>query len=429
MKRLFCDLIIIVAFIPLYYLVALPFISELRIEEARAYEQGYGWGNADKMYNKAISINPFNAVHLKEYGNFVSKRAVYEKDKLPMLKKADGLYERALRLNNVDAESRVSLGVTRIQILRSFWFDSAHHKSLPQNDRGDASDQNDNSFGLPRRFAPRNDSVVQNDKAFRAVVRDFRKAIELDPNGYQNNFTTGCSLLTIFDQVGDDDKEFAVYTLKKALELRYWEAAKYIYPYIMEYVKDFNMAIDIAPQTLEGCKGLYYFMLKNELWQYHSKIKKMMDFYRQKEEPEEFVREIEERARLLRSLRSLAMTGALERWTGTSEGGRNEYRDGKMYWTGTAHKAVDMPQGISTITIKARGSIAKGVWPYMIVELDGEEIGEIFVDSEEWKEYSFDVDTDAGIKVLSVTFPNDARDKDKEEDRNLYLGDVVVTRK
>ena len=74
----------------------------------------------------------------------------------------------------------------------------------------------------------------------------------------------------------------------------------------------------------------------------------------------------------------------------------------------------------------AKGSAADGIYPYMIVELDGEGIGEMFVDSTDWKEYLFDVDTDGGMKVLSVTFANDGGNEKKGEDRNLYVGKVRV---
>ncbi|GAG51098.1 unnamed protein product, partial [marine sediment metagenome] len=97
------------------------------------------------------------------------------------------------------------------------------------------------------------------------------------------------------------------------------------------------------------------------------------------------------------------------------------------YWEGTVNRAVKLPGGKAVIHIQARGDQAYDVWPYMIVELDGEEIGETFVGSSKWKEYSFEVDTEGGIKVLSVTFPNDGGDWERGIDRNLYVGKVKIT--
>jgi len=64
----------------------------------------------------------------------------------------------------------------------------------------------------------------------------------------------------------------------------------------------------------------------------------------------------------------------------------------------------------------------------MIVELDGEEVGGSFIDSGEWKEYSFGVETSSGPKVLSVTFPNDGGDWKKGIDRNLYVGEARIVK-
>jgi hypothetical protein len=62
----------------------------------------------------------------------------------------------------------------------------------------------------------------------------------------------------------------------------------------------------------------------------------------------------------------------------------------------------------------------------MIVELDGEEIGEVFADSPDWKEYRFDADTAGGTMVLSVAFVNDWYDG--REDRNLFVDGAKTVR-
>ena len=88
---------------------------------------------------------------------------------------------------------------------------------------------------------------------------------------------------------------------------------------------------------------------------------------------------------------------------------------------------IDMPKGKAKINITARGSVANEIFPYMIVELDGEEVGETFVNSPEWKEYSFEVDTEGRLRVLSVTFANDGGNRERGEDRNLYIGKTQIT--
>ena len=97
-----------------------------------------------------------------------------------------------------------------------------------------------------------------------------------------------------------------------------------------------------------------------------------------------------------------------------------------MYWSGTIHRMINLPEGEAVIKIEIKGSQANGIWPYMIVALEGEEIGETFVDNSEWKEYSFHINSNGGEKILSVTFVNDGGNKRKNEDRNLYIGEVSV---
>ena len=58
-------------------------------------------------------------------------------------------------------------------------------------------------------------------------------------------------------------------------------------------------------------------------------------------------------------------------------------------------------------------------------ERDIPKVGEAYVDSSKWKEYSFGVDAE-GLKVISVTFINDGGNVWKHEDRNLYIGQVRI---
>jgi hypothetical protein len=100
------------------------------------------------------------------------------------------------------------------------------------------------------------------------------------------------------------------------------------------------------------------------------------------------------------------------------------YEGGAMYWSGTMYGAIAMPKGRAVISVGAKGTPADGIYPYMIVSLDGKRIGGAYVNSANFKEYRFDIGTEGGVKVLSVTFTNDARNK--TEDRNLYISNAKV---
>jgi hypothetical protein len=188
----------------------------------------------------------------------------------------------------------------------------------------------------------------------------------------------------------------------------------------------------MTPAKLESQEGLYRFMADNNLWQFRREMVDAVNFYKKREAPADIAREITRKRKRLSQAAAIrpqaASRGvvAMTDWRGTSANGTDTYERGKMYWGGTIDAAVDLSPGESTIKIRARGSPAGGAYPYMIVELDGSEIGAVSVDSLEWKEYAFEVDTDGGTKILSITFANDLYDPKRREDRNLFIGEARV---
>lgn len=113
-----------------------------------------------------------------------------------------------------------------------------------------------------------------------------------------------------------------------------------------------------------------------------------------------------------------------EEWRGTADDGISRYRQGAMYWTGAIHGVLRAPDGPAAVIIEASGEPSGGVYPYMVVEMDGEEIGEALVDSGDMKEYSFKASSPPGAKVISVRFMNDGGNG--REDRNLYIGKARI---
>jgi len=109
-----------------------------------------------------------------------------------------------------------------------------------------------------------------------------------------------------------------------------------------------------------------------------------------------------------------------------SREGERAHQAGQMFWKGTLNRIIQLPDGEALIYIQARADQADDIWPYMVVELEGEEIGATFVDSPGWRDYSFSVNTKGGFKVLSASFVNDGTNEKKLEDRNLYLGMVAI---
>ena len=104
---------------------------------------------------------------------------------------------------------------------------------------------------------------------------------------------------------------------------------------------------------------------------------------------------------------------------GATAGGWNLWSNGYL---STNHTVT---AGQSTLTVTAYGSVAAGVWPHMIVSVDGAPIGDTFVSATSWADYAFPFTAAAGTThEVRVTFDNDYCST--TEDRNLYVAKLVV---
>jgi len=230
----------------------------------------------------------------------------------------------------------------------------------------------------------------------------------------------------VWEFLDENEKRLVIDRLGYVLRSRHWYANKYIYPRLWQYVKDFEVLNQITPDTFEADKELLYFIRKYRLEQFYVRQKRKVDSRREKGDPVGFAEEKIKKERLLSVLRSRGMTKGTRSWVGKSVNGLNKYKNGNMYWAGTMYTLVDLPKGVASVNIEAKGSASNGIFPYMIVELDNEVIGEKFVDSSGWKNYSFKTKGEPGIKVLGVTFLNDGSNEEKGEDRNLHVREVRI---
>lgn len=234
------------------------------------------------------------------------------------------------------------------------------------------------------------------DKAFES----FRRARENDPHGFNAAYLAGLAGLSAWEHISGTDRAFVIDRLRSAMMAR---PSIDIYATAWKIRKDMELLRAITPDALDGQRLLYDFIVSRDLWQFRKA---------QAARVASFVKKTPKKA--------VSGPG----WHGKTPDGNSTYENGAMYWSGTMDAAITLPEGDVTIRIPAKGQPAGGVYPYMIVELDGTEIGEAFVDSAEWKEYEYAVRTTGGIRVLSVTFANDGFVG--KEDRNLYVGEARV---
>jgi len=233
------------------------------------------------------------------------------------------------------------------------------------------------------------------------AMKNFRKALKNDPNGFNVSYSVGYGGIKIWKFLERREKELVLDRLRYTLKLRHWYL-EYIYSCIRRYAQD--------PELLQDVTAYYALVLRR--YKGKTSIEKLQN-----------IEQMKEAARNIPQVTSFILHGD---WKGKAYDGRNIYKDGNMHWSGTIDAALEIPRGPAVAEIEARGTRANGVYPYMIIEVDGKAIGETFVDSSEWKKYNFEINTDGGLKVLSVTFANNSGDKIKGKDRNLFIDEARV---
>ena len=232
------------------------------------------------------------------------------------------------------------------------------------------------------------DQVKFNAK-LREALNNFKKAIKNDPNGFNVSYSASYAEISLWEFLNDEERSRVLDRLKYILNQKPWYS-EYIYKKLYSATKDSKLLEKIVPKSV---------------------LKTGIDLIN--------IKKID--------LDNAGPIILKSQWQGTVSVGSKPFIGGDMYWTGNIYAPILIPKGIATIILQAKGDKADNIPPHMIVELEGQEIGSIFVDSTEWKEYSFSINTDGGIKVLSVTFTNDGANQKLKEDRNLYVGEARVT--
>ncbi len=267
----------------------------------------------------------------------------------------------------------------------------------------------------------------------------YKKAIKLNKDEPTYYLALGKVYIEIMKAKGGINKnqeEFslAVENFKKALEKdpNRLASTEYIYQIVVANIDDLKLVESLTPSNLYAYQRLYNYIKRANLWQLRKALIDKINYYTKIENPEDFEKTEKERIERLEAFKKehkekLTPSNIHSGWIGT-QGPYKGKNGGNMYWTGRVDSVLMLPSGKQIIKIKAQATPAKDIWPYIIVELDGQVVGELFVNSLNGKEYSFSVNTNGGLKVLSVTFANDGGGmyRGVKEDRNLFLGSVHI---
>lgn len=372
MKRLITNLMAVV----LWAAVTAPwvffFVADRQFDQAARLKEQYLWAKAGPKFESAIRWDPYHAKFLAGYARYLIDSGLHRPDNLDRLRKAETFYRRAIALN--PHEAYPYLGLARTLILRG-----------------------ENGFSF------------------------LKLAVQNDPNGSDINYEAGYSGLLLWEKLKPDERGYLLSRLAFALEVKP-DVSAYIYARVLEKTKDPELLRRITPPGSAAQKNLYDFIVKTRLWQFRKEQEEIVNALKKKEHPEESARELAELKDRVEHLkvRSGQADEAIkaEEWAGPN--------NGALYCAGTAEGLIRLPAGRSVITIKARGTPAYRVWPYMVVKVDGQWVGETGVGSAEWKDYSFPVTGKGEPAVLSVTYVNDAVNDVRREDRNLFLSSATV---
>jgi TPR repeat protein len=392
MKRIFSNIVLAACLTLLYIVIAKPFIADAYYNAANRLAGASKPEKAQAFFEEAVKTEPFDSPHLSGFGRFLMKRSVSQTGLVRTyhLKKAAKLFERALALNRRDARSALNLGQTKLRLF------------LREKDEADKKE----------------------------AFRYFRKALDNDPNGFNVSYLIGHAGLAVWDHLAADDRELILERLEFVLRMRphfYNE----IYRRLWRRSGDFSLLRRITPEGLTANRNLYLFLLDNNLSQFLKEQKRVVDQCREQEDPSSVSREKAKEAERIERIKKLKLGSPRQHvsageWKGKTADESIRYENGNMHWSGTVDAVVEIPAGEAVIQIMAAGSPANNVYPYMVVSLDGEEIGALFADRPGWTSYSFNIKTGGGIKVLSVSFVNDGVNEAKKEDRNLFVGEAKI---
>lgn len=398
MKKAILNVILSLLFLYVTAILILQFTSEWQFNSAKNLGSSYSWEKANVEFNRAIRSNPFNASYFAGYAEFLKSIAPYRDTEILLLRQAEKLFAQASMLDPMNAEYLSGIGEIKLGL---FLKDKNKYK-----------------------------------EELNGSLKYFKKALKNDPNGFNTSYVIGYRAIEAWPYLDDEFKKLVIERLRYVLTQRYWYQRE-IYPWAWRNSVDFNALEGITPSNEKAHRELLYFIEDNNLYQFYKREDGLVNFYMKKEEPEKFFkREREKLERIERlkneyrnKLKSIEIDGnslSPSDWHGKAFYGDDEFKDGAMYWKGTMSAVVNMQDVPATLIIQARGEQADNIYPYMIVEIDGKEIGETFVNNEEWKEYTFPFKAGAGIRVLSITFCNDGGDPKKHEDRNLYIGKARI---
>lgn len=194
LKRISINIILIIAFAALSFIVLTSLIAEIQFGSAEKLIAKYLWKDAEAKLALAMKIDPYDSRYPARLGGFFFTQSGYKHNKTQLLNKAEKYYERAAALNPRHAEYYTKLG----QIKLSAFLEETSKTEF-----------------------------------IRDAFTDFKKSIEDDPNGFNNAYAIGYSGLSVWKYLNEGERALVMDRLKYSLKQKPWYS-EYIYPRVIK---------------------------------------------------------------------------------------------------------------------------------------------------------------------------------------------------
>lgn len=100
-----------------------------------------------------------------------------------------------------------------------------------------------------------------------------------------------------------------------------------------------------------------------------------------------------------------------------------------LYSAAALSETLELTSRKATVTVRASGDFAVGLAPLFVLSIGDSHSEEIFLDEQNWRNYSISMLYEPGKHEIRLLFPNDYQDVRNGEDRNLYVDTITITEK
>ena len=239
--------------------------------------------------------------------------------------------------------------------------------------------------------------------------------------------------INFWERFSPQEKEFFIEKTFHLLSCKYWLNLNVI-DLFLEKTKDFEIIKKITPNNIRvfdyinSILSKYnaridYFWLKQK----YSEIQKVNN-------PERYNSKLEERKQKISEIkqkwnekfRSSVSSVINENFIGWYDNTK-EIIKGNIYGNGSIYGVVALKRNFKSVVIKAKSTKAYDIPAYMLVSINENVLGGVYVDNADFQVYSFPIkDRYEGEVVISISFENDCFDRLKNQDRNLYVSSFEV---